>query len=941
MASSQATLVLRHVRRLVLAPTESVSDIQLLDQFVLQRNESAFAELVRRHGPLVLGVCRRVLGNLHDAEDAFQATFLMLARKADSVGRRGELGGWLYRVAFRQAVRTRSACQTRKGRERLTDRAPAIDPLDEITGRELLTVLDEELQRLPERCRTPFVLCHLEGQTRDQAAGRLGLSPRTVKRRLAEGRERLQRRLTERGLTLPAGLLALGAMRVAVPPRLTAAVAQTAAAAARAGFLTRTMAAGAALLAGRGTVAAMIVLVATMLAASLHLALGTTSAQGNSVAVLAMEPVQKPAASSPPAARAAEEAKAEDANQVTITGRVLDPQARPAPDATVFVSTWQGLRLSSWENWVFRRYDVVGTTTTDTEGRFRLTVGRPQAGNVRSLWVTATAKGQGMGWKSVDPNAREATAEVKLAPEQVVRGRLLDLQGAPAAGVKVRLVRLIRNSNGSSFRLPEAKWPDYVAPATTDSKGYFTLRGLGNDQKAEIEIRDDRFGEKDVEVNGSNKKQAESLLVILPPAHVVEGRVLDVDTGKPLVGCKVEVNTNQGSFDSTTDANGHYRVSFVPSEPNQPGGEYLFVTAHPAAGEGHLVVSTKIDPWPRGVVRQTVDLKAQRGVLVQGKVTEAGSGKPVAGAVINYRHDWGFRVLSGPDGTFRIAVPEGAGHLAVTAPTPDYIPQVVGFAEGGFDRPAGERIYYHGVAAFDAKRRDEPKEVNVTLRRGVTLKGRLVRPDGKPVASAVMFSGGHRPAWEKNMQPVTVRNGTFQLPGCDPDKTYRLMFLEHDRPLQLMMMAEDLGGIGVLHLPQLMDVRNKLGAVVELSAKKASEEVEVKLVPCGSARVRFLDPKGKPLVGYTPGLQLVVAPGPTLSESMKAGTLAAEVVGFTDPYGGGDLKTDAEGWVTFPGLIPGATYRVRRPAGVGSDRTILREFTPVAGKTTTLEVKVD
>src|SRR5262249_29462731 len=149
-------------------------DRQLLERFTSQHEEEAFAALVRRHGPLVLGVCRRVLRNPHDAEDAFQAAFLVLARKAHAIRQHASLGCWLYRVAYHTAAQARRRLADRQRYERqAVPRAPA-DPLAEVTGRELLALLDEELQQLPERLRAPLVLCSLEGRTRDEAAAELG-----------------------------------------------------------------------------------------------------------------------------------------------------------------------------------------------------------------------------------------------------------------------------------------------------------------------------------------------------------------------------------------------------------------------------------------------------------------------------------------------------------------------------------------------------------------------------------------------------------------------------------------------------------------------------------------------------------------------------------------------------------------------------------------------
>ncbi len=183
-----------------------LGDGELLDRFRLREGgaaESAFAALVERHGPMVLRVARSVVRDGHDAEDAFQATFLVLARKAGSLRAEGSLGPWLHGVALRVAARVRSAAGRRREKERrAAEAAPtsAVDPLGDGDGDGLGATLDEEIDRLPDRYRAAVVLCLVEGLTQEQAADRLGWPSGTVRSRLARGRERLRGRLSRRGL---------------------------------------------------------------------------------------------------------------------------------------------------------------------------------------------------------------------------------------------------------------------------------------------------------------------------------------------------------------------------------------------------------------------------------------------------------------------------------------------------------------------------------------------------------------------------------------------------------------------------------------------------------------------------------------------------------------------------------------------------------------------
>jgi RNA polymerase sigma factor (sigma-70 family) len=204
MPVGQLSQVLRHLRRAT-RPDDSATDAELLECFVRRRDEAAFEALVRRHGPLVLGVCRRVLRNEADAEDAFQATFVVLARKAASLRQRGLLGNWLYGVAHNTALKARAMNQKRRAKEQHgAARVAAPDG----AWQELQGVLDEELSRLPEKYRVPIVLCDLEGKAIKDAARLLGVPQGTAASRLARGRALLARRLARHGIVLSGGALA-------------------------------------------------------------------------------------------------------------------------------------------------------------------------------------------------------------------------------------------------------------------------------------------------------------------------------------------------------------------------------------------------------------------------------------------------------------------------------------------------------------------------------------------------------------------------------------------------------------------------------------------------------------------------------------------------------------------------------------------------------------
>jgi RNA polymerase sigma factor (sigma-70 family) len=201
--------ILQYLRRMY--PAEDAADrpdSDLLNRFVTQGEDAAFTVLLERHAAMVMGVCVRVLGDLHGAEDAFQATFVVLARRAPSIALRGSLGPWLYAVAQRIALRAKAQITVQRNRERRYSDMPRAARLDEHSWQELRSVLDEEIGRLPEKYRAPLVLCYFEGKSQDRAAKELGWAKSTLDRRLSRGRELLRKQLIRRGITLSAAMLA-------------------------------------------------------------------------------------------------------------------------------------------------------------------------------------------------------------------------------------------------------------------------------------------------------------------------------------------------------------------------------------------------------------------------------------------------------------------------------------------------------------------------------------------------------------------------------------------------------------------------------------------------------------------------------------------------------------------------------------------------------------
>jgi RNA polymerase sigma factor (sigma-70 family) len=200
--------IVHHLRHLIGGiPAQALTDGQLLERFLANRDETAVEVLVRRYGPLVLGVCRRVLDNAHSAEDAFQATFLVLLRKASSLDRARPLGTWLSTVAYRLALRARAnELRRRRCEEQAARRRPPYGRA--ASSSDLVVAVEEELHRLPEKHRAALVLCYLEGKTNEQAAQILGCPRGSMAARLVRARERLREYLARRGFVLPSAAIA-------------------------------------------------------------------------------------------------------------------------------------------------------------------------------------------------------------------------------------------------------------------------------------------------------------------------------------------------------------------------------------------------------------------------------------------------------------------------------------------------------------------------------------------------------------------------------------------------------------------------------------------------------------------------------------------------------------------------------------------------------------
>ena len=349
-----------------------------------------------------------------------------------------------------------------------------------------------------------------------------------------------------------------------------------------------------------------------------------------------------------------------------------------------------------------------------------------------------------------------------------------------------------------------------------------------------------------------------------------------------------------------TDDVGRFRAN--PS----PGDSY-HVSAFAPEGEPYLTDRKRFE-WPKGSVEHSVDLALPRGVLIRGKITEQGSGALVADARVWFNSGrWAdvptpliSKSRSGPDGSFRLAVPPAPGYVVIEGPSDEFVLQEISDRMLTEGRPGGRRFYSHAFIACDPKPGRAALEIHAVLRRGVSVKGQVVGPDGQAVQDVSMVS----PAiltrsivpwrhWRSGDHGV-ARDGRFTIHGLAPDIAIPVYFLEPKR---------------------------QLGATANLSGKSADGgPITIRLEPCGTVTQRLLDSSGKPIEANRGSiwLKMVVMPGPldqrgaAVDDRLSAETELLQVI---DPihYRNGPLS-DAQGRLTFPALIPGATYRISEPA---------------------------
>ena len=932
MASVAAASVVRQIGSLYEGSSVAgMSDRELLERFDAERDaagDAAFAALVAHHGPMVLAVCTEILGDRHHAEDAFQAVFLVLAKKARAVRDPHLLGNWLYGVALRTSRHARARLARKRSGEQAGSMAQAhstawFPSAEQVSlAREDSALLHAEIESLPRAFRLPIVLCYLEGLTINDAARRLRCSHGTIRSRMARAREKLRRGLVRRGVTLSAAALA-GALSSRSAPAAIAYQLQETTTRSAISFATGHSAAPVSAVA-QEVLRSMLCHKLRVIAMSLlFLAAGAAGARFLAQPLARSDEPKTTQVVGPARLKADATDRVPHAGQMFVAGRVFDPTGKEMSGVTVEIIG----RVR--EPWVPttpepERHRLLGRGVSAAGGRFRFEASRTSAVHYFEVHALAAAPGFGLGWAELNPNAAEPTAEIRLQPEQTIRGKLFDVNGQPAAQVKLQIWSVGRPTkigtfDGISFGIahPPAGLSNWPRPITSDEQGRFSLAGISRDVTVGFTVRDKRFAEHNFRVETDARDGPKEFSQTLQPATVIEGKVVAADTGKPIASAAIRVS----GVHVISDQNGHYAA-------NVPPAAGIKLEVFPPEGQPYLAITDK-GTYPKGTVKTTKDIKLPRGVVFRGKVIEQGSGRPIAGASVQWIaarsrdgviEGWQAVVVTKADGSYEIVVEPGRGHLFVYGPTAGYILEVIGSGMLFAAKSGGERYYAHDIIPYETTPGETAKEMNAELRPGKIVKGRLIGPSGESVDKAEIVALLHFNYFHVNWRgdlTIHAREGSFELHGLDPDHPTRVSFL---------------------------DAEHEWGATTELSGKDAGKELTIQLQPCGRAKARFVGPDGKPVARRASQLEFLGTSGPprfTRNPEAKL-ELAADATYVPNldrthywhgPY------SDADGRITLPDLIPGATYRITDSSTMNVENKgvqVRRDFTVKPGETVDL-----
>jgi RNA polymerase sigma factor (sigma-70 family) len=934
MSSPQVGIILRHLRKLATPrPDEGVPDHQLLESFVARQDEAAFAALVGRHGPMVLGVCRSVLHHEQDAEDAFQAVFLTLAKKAGSIHRRESVGSWLYRVAYHLSQKARVSAARRRAREQRAEVMPSPDPLLDMSLRELRGVLFEELERLPEKYRAPLVLCYLEEKTQEDAARLLGWTKGAVKGCLERGRRRLRAQLVRRGLAVPAGLSALvlaqGFASAKVPGALVDALLRAAPLIAAgqevgnglisAGAATLLKGVTESMFLGKLKIATLVLLVLGTLAAGVGLHQTRDAKAGTPQAGSDQPKAAKTDPQPPP--KDAQPASGDAAETVTVRGRVLGPDGQSFAGAQLYLGRafYNTLLIPSATSTDAK---PPARATTGPDGRFRFTFSKKEI-DPKQLYdpfaidVVALAPEYAADWDWVKDSSTELT--LRLVKEVPLRGRILDQDGRPVAAARIRVRSIMRypaaaltrylayvreGVNESRERFEGVKgWPrslpNQPETLTTGRDGRFRVTGLGPDDIVRFGLEGP--GIQYVEYNQATTRPSPTVSwrtrdrilkiygngfdYVAGPARAVRGTVRDQETGKPIAGARV--SSWQTSHQTQTDQDGRYELLGCPK------GERYEVTVRPPEGSLYFAAAGHFTD-ESGLTPLTGDVALVRGIPCRGRLVDKRTGQPIAGAKVEYNAlfpNASINKLSpnvanpcsatttGKDGSYVLAVLPGPGAIgfsAYRAKNP-YMPAAV-------DLKALAALWNDG--------QDHGNEMGLSTAYGPDVRGIM----GVNSYNALYLLNPPEKATGVTQDAIVESGRTLAGrvvgPDGEPIKGVLVYGLQ-ESPFADQTLAGDAFTVRDLNPRRTRALlfyhqAKQLGCYQEIRGDQ-KEPLVVKLGPCASATGRLVDADGQPIADTVVQFYRTLLLGP----------------------GGPRARTGPDGRFRVDGLVPGQAYDAR------------------------------
>lgn len=890
----------------------TLDDPELLQR--LQSGESAALEAIMlRHGSLVMAAARPILRDATDVEDVFQATFIVLLKSAHKIQQGRSLGSWLFGVAHRLAVNTRCRNTKHQTREQGTSTLPeqAVLP-DDLSWREATALLHEELNRMPERLRMPLLLCHLEGKSRDEAAAELGVSPGTIKGLLERGRAKLKGRLEKRGIAFSLGLLGTLVADGSTPPTAWVDSTRNAVVGQAVRPSVQQLAHGVLPMSNilKMTLAASLLLVASLFVTVSYLAAGRDEAP-------------PPAKKEPPAPSA--EAKKASAT-FTLAGKIVGPTGQPLAKVPLFVPV---LLKDPPESEQDIGVKEVGQSNAD--GTFRIEVKRSL---VSRLLYARTAE-HALAWLDLGEGADRSDIELKLEQQVPITGRILDTEGKPVVGAKIRTRTVKRARTGTlddvlaEFKrdwtralqgdsipllVPEGAWEDRLK---TDAEGRFSLNSMpkdcivmlhaesANGSRASIYVvtRPD-FDPKPYNEAALNQVPEALRLpgqpatlygpktdIVLPLGRVIEGVVTDATTGKPVAGVGVTTGDHySGQVFSVSDAQGRYRLTGVRKQK-----QYLIHAMMRNNESRYLAWGGRMDDT-EGYGPLTHHITMVQGVVVTGKLIDRETGKGVIGSFRAaplagnefYEKNPAMRAYSasrmaeggGNDGSFRMLAIPGKSVILVQAhagpnPTPNSVrPFLLAKPDpdhASLFKKIGEN-YFIPTAGGSME--------NIDLNQA--LKVIDIPADAKEFKVDLYLERGKTAMLniiDADGKPVTqnlISGVTAGFPFVHrvEESTVKAFALDPSQPRQVVVL----------------NAERKLAGTVTVSGTEKGP-ITVQLQPLGTITGRIVDLDDQPRVGVNVGPR---------GRGQRIDDLYREAFGPKS-----DVSTDAEGKFTLPYVLPG------------------------------------